>query len=92
MVHISKYLNLTIKPAMSITLTKGAFSRSPLLCHNIPQCIPIIYWETGGKEVENGRKRLEVVAFSGIRYDAVGSSKKRYNAVHNRNSFNIFTA
>ena len=65
----------------SKTLTKGVFSRCPLLCQNVSLFFPIIYWETGGKEVESGRKRYEGVAFGGIKYDAVGTSRKRYYAV-----------
>ena len=66
---------------MSITLTKSVFSRCPLSCYYIPATFPLYDWESGGKDVESGRKKCEGEAFGRIVYDAVGCGTKRYETV-----------
>ena len=77
---------------MLTTLTKGALSRCPLLGQNTSLFFPTTQWETGGKEVESGRKRYDAVVAGRIMYDAVEPCKKRYDAVRDRKSSRIFAA
>ena len=55
-------LGLTSETRHDDTFSKSAFPSSPLSCYYIPTTFPIYDWESGGKEVESGRKRYEVVA------------------------------